>query len=729
MAVTLRRSRLLRRRWHARASSPHRALSLAAVTLGAIAAVCASAAPARADDPYAPGGVQRTLVIFAKYATPHCPIADGTCPASLGTIEAPRHTAKEWQALLTKWVNAYWQPASYGKTSFAIDVLVDADSPDGWFTAPASRQEYLNNGLGYSHDNFNDVTDAKAKPGISYPTRGFVGDVARFAIDRAVKKGWMTAKAAKSYTRLVVFDNVHDRAGQTAGGLLSFTPKSTGALVMSATVNAESFDDFDAISVLMHELGHQLGARAHYGDCTGPYLSPLVSSDAECLGSWDIMGYDSRYPHPTAYTRIDRGWLAPAQTATLPLGPTGFPATVVLAPVERAPAGRPSALRIPVGSSAGAPIFSGYHAECRQRIGGDEGPPGLASALGRLPDQIGVPSEGLLVTSVHEEALAVRLHPVHVVRPGFVNLDDAPLQPGQEVVAAALKLRIRFDGYEPLPGGDRACRVTVTYSPGPWTLVGLFPSAPRPGWAKDTTALSPDVADVPPTYPLPWPNLDPPGPIPMSPPWWGHVNRVAVRVHNWGTTPARRVVVSASSADRVTVPAECGAPPATPAATASVAAAAGQDAIASIPLRAPRGPTAQTNVTVRPPAGQIAAAGEAATNAFSFQYHRITRGRRSAVVSPLWVEADATCQEPATFTLRAATIPRGWQVSISTPHVTVAPGERRKIDVAVRAPAAIRQGTRVQIPINVLQTERLGREPAKRRAPRIAAPTSRSSGA
>ena len=81
---------------------------------GALACACGVAAPAaaRADDPYAPGGVQRTLVIFAKYATPYCPIEDGTCPPSLGSIETPRHTAKEWQALLTKWVNAYWRPAS-----------------------------------------------------------------------------------------------------------------------------------------------------------------------------------------------------------------------------------------------------------------------------------------------------------------------------------------------------------------------------------------------------------------------------------------------------------------------------------------------------------------------------------------------------------------------------------------------------------------------------------------
>src|SRR5215208_3053561 len=198
-----------------------------------------------------------------------------------------------------------------------------------------------------------------------YPIRGFVSDVARFAIDRAVEKGWTTAKAVKSHTRLVVFDNIHDRGGQTGGGLVAFTPKSTGALMMSATVLAESFADSDAVSVLLHELGHQLGARAHYGDCTGAYLSPLVSSDSECIGDWDIMGYDSRYPQPTAYTRIDRGWLTPAATATVPLGPTGFPATVVLrsvsvdacpssaASVWRTPYERLACLRRPIAVGAG----------------------------------------------------------------------------------------------------------------------------------------------------------------------------------------------------------------------------------------------------------------------------------------------------------------------------------------------------------------------------------------
>ena len=135
--------------------------------------------------------------------------------------------------------------------------------------------------------------------------------------------------------------------------------------MMSATVLAESFADSDAVSVLLHELGHQLGARAHYGDCTGAYLSPLVSSDSECIGDWDIMGYDSRYPQPTAYTRIDRGWLTPAATATVPLGPTGFPATVVLrsvsvdacpssaASVWRTPYERLACLRRPIAVGAG----------------------------------------------------------------------------------------------------------------------------------------------------------------------------------------------------------------------------------------------------------------------------------------------------------------------------------------------------------------------------------------
>jgi hypothetical protein len=359
-------------------------------------------------------------------------------------------------------------------------------------------------------------------------------------------------------------------------------------------------------------------------------------------------------------------------------------------------------------------LFTGYYAECRQRIGGDAGPPGLAAELGRDATAVGIVSEGLLITSVHEEALATGLHPVHVVRPGAAPIDQAALQPGQEFTAFPLKLHIRFDGYEPLAGGEPGCRVTVTYSPGPWTIVDIGSRPSVSSWPRDTIAVSPDIAAVPVTRPLPWPRVVPPGPIPIAAPWWGHSNRVAVHLHNWGTEPVRNVDVAVAVNDRVTVAAPCqaGTPPRAPLVRLSRIAAGG-DATAWVAAPPLHGLDAQIAIRLHPARRQMAAVAETARNAFAFQYHRANDRHRNAIRSKLWLSAPAGCREPQSFSVAAAAVPRGWQVSISAPHVVVAPGERKAVDVAVLPPPSARWGTQAQIPIDVLQLGKLDGEPGQ----------------
>ena len=161
-----------------------------------------------------------------------------------------------------------------------------------------------------------------------------------------------------------MMDNFHRRGGPTDGNgvPITYTPRvgSLGGIPLffpfSTTISvvAEGSSDADALSVMHHELTHQLGALDLYSQSPCP-LTPAGSpidrqsgDDSDCDGPWDHMALDySGHPGFGGYTRQALQWLNPD-----PLGPVvedvanTFSGTIALDPIEQ-PAGGKLIVQIP----------------------------------------------------------------------------------------------------------------------------------------------------------------------------------------------------------------------------------------------------------------------------------------------------------------------------------------------------------------------------------------------
>lgn len=679
--------------------------------LAAAGARPASAAPS-------PLGPQKVIFIPINLGTtldelcPYGQFAFGRpCPfdsQSAMVYQKPRHTAHEWDTLLNDYGRRYWQHATYGQAQVGFTVLENPNSADGWWKPPHAAQDYENNANFYVDNMF----------------WGYVEDPARGAIDAICANPspfyQYFCSILGQYDRIIVMTNKKARGGVTnsTDGIDTITVKTftQGKLAFTASLVNESYSDADALSAMMHEFGHQLGIPVHYGDCA-PWYTPKVQGVVECVGPWDIMGDDTYWTQPTGYSRFNRGWIAAQTTLTYALLTQPFSTLNLIRPVEVAPNGVPNLIRLAT-SVPNSINFYGYNLECRQRINGDEG---------LYPQSVGIPEEGLLITSVHEGTNMPSL--MHVVRPtfppGFANF--AALQPGESFTDAQRGLFIRLNGYAG-SGPDALCDVEVDYLAPPLTgPIVLWQNRVTPGPVSGFGSY-----DIGWNHPLPTGAAGgPSGGAPtdalaQAPLWPGHNNVLFVRAHTTGTLPVEGVSLDVSITQPALFSSECGSPGGErahrpgaglhPRRRAHPRHGAGPGDGRQVEL-GPVDPVkaASASLDFRPHGGSIgiqmvaptdAARGRDASNlvASRFDYQFFTSRNPQPQVTHFALSANDGCEADTSFRISPAVVPEGWTVSVSPEIAVLSPGKETAVTVVVRPPRGAQPGARADIGIAVQET-------------------------
>jgi M6 family metalloprotease-like protein len=635
-----------------------------------------------------PLGPQRVIVIPINLGTtldelcPHGPFAFGRpCPFNSTTVTAyrqPRHTAHEWDALLNDYGTRFWQLASYGQTQVGFTVLENPYSPDGWWTPPHPAQDYENNEDFY----------------VDHKWWAYVEDPARGAIDAVCAQPLpfyqYFCSILGQYDRIIVMTNRKERGGVTTGIPITVNTSTQGNLAFTASLVNEGYSDSGALSVIMHEFGHQLGIPVHYGDCS-PWYTPKTQGYVECVEAWDIMGADWYWTQPTGYSRLNRSWIAPQTTLTYALQTQPFSTLSLIRPVEVAPNGVPNLIRLPT-SLPNAVNFYGYHLECRQRINGDEG---------LYPQSTGIPEEGLLVTSVHEGTFAVVEAFMHVVRPTFPpgSPTFAALQPGESFTDAERGLFIRLNGYAG-SGVDALCDVEVDYLAPP--LVG-----PIVLWQNRVTPVPESGFG---SYDIGWNHPAPPGaaggaltePLAQAPLWPGHENLLVLRAHTTGTLPVNDAMLDVSITEPALFSSECGSPrrgeirqvelgPIDPV----------EGGYASLAFQPRRGSLGIQLVAPADPAS-----GRDASNVVGsrFAYKFFPAGNATPQQTRFALLANDDCEHKASFQVTPAVVPAGWNVTVQPEIATLAPGRKKFVTVVVWPPSGAQPGANADIGIAVAET-------------------------
>ena len=646
-------------------------------------AALAGAGPASAGP--SPSGPQKVLVILMNlgstlaelcpYQTP-CPVNP---KSDAPYYQPPRHTSGEWQTLLNNYAQPYWQLASYGQTQPQFTVL-DSLASNGWWKPPHAAADYYVNGDFYA--------DSKSF--------GFVEDTARGAIEAYCSYSNQICSSIAQYDRLIVMSNKKARGGVTSPGSLTVNTAYGDFLFATVSFVDESYSDADALSVILHEFGHQLGMPTHYGDCAPSYI-PAIQGPLECLGPWDIMAYDYGWPMPTGYSRLSRGWIDPQTTLSHDLlSGTPFSDLTFIRPVSQAPNGIPNLIRLSIGG-LDWPEFYGYFVECRKKVFGDEG---------LYPGSSGVPQEGLLVTSVHEFSVHNKINPtlpMHVVRkqvypPG--GLYTATLQPGESFTDAQLGLFVRLDGF----AGDDAepfCDVEVDYLTPPRTGPILL-------WQN---RVVPDAIhgfgsfDIGLNHPAP---PDDAGggasqPLPVDPPWTRHPNALVVRAHTTGTLPAENARLSVSITQPALFTSSCGTftdPSARDISLPPVDPAKGASAMVNFePRRGSLG--IQMFAPADPSTGRDAS--DVVSSRLAFQFFQA--GKLSRQRTHFTIRANDGCEGETLFHVSPSFVPEGWKVTVSPEIIAIAPGLQTDVAVTVTPPAGAQPGQNAEIGIDVLQAE------------------------
>jgi hypothetical protein len=112
------------------------------------------------------------------------------------------------------------------------------------------------------------------------------------------------------------------------------------------------------------------------------------------------------------------------------------------------------------------------------------------------------------------------------------------------------------------------------------------------------------------------------------------------------------------------------------------------------------GEAAAISVSFHSP-GQAVTNAETATTVLAFQTHRRgANGRSREARTTVMIAVPKSCSGPVAYALRPAILPSGWTVRIIGANQRIAPGQRRTVTIAVRAPK--RGAAATDLPISVL---------------------------
>jgi M6 family metalloprotease-like protein len=447
--------------------------------------------------------VDVVVVLFELTKQPACPTPD-SCepwwnPTELAKIGPPRHSASEYEPILNQLINDYYQKATYGQVYFSFHVLVNPNSNNGWWEAPGAVWEY-NQGRDIYMDGVQAAYDV-------------LGD------------------NLLNFDHFLVIQADHDHSGQTCCTHMptpyysfprDYVIDGKTFPLIGSWVSEESSDEGLA-AIASHELGHQLGAPDQYQDGTGPFTG---------MGPYDIMGWDWRFNHFGAWTKLDRGWISwTGNTTRLPCISGECEITATLDPLEYQ---GNNALLIPYDNR---PEFVGLMAECRQPINHDEN----------------IPQAGVLLTITNPYLDGSQFAIAQVTSPTHDFL-TATLKPG-DVYTNEIR-HIRVTNLSQL--GQETCTVraerltNLDRSPDPLILqypdeegVGIILNSSPYIW-NDTVINGYDFYPDSPAqdYKVPTISGDIWVPYGKSDPIWpGHPNNIHFLIHNGGLTPAYNIGV------------------------------------------------------------------------------------------------------------------------------------------------------------------------------------------
>jgi len=331
--------------------------------------------PGPANAELGPLGRQDILVIrmlVPPGSLPTDPVAQTVRDCYYGQVakytQTPRISAADLETRLTTDPNLseLYRSASYGKTRLTFTVLRNPNRADGWWPAPHTLVDYC-----------------FRLPDLFRGSGTMVHD--------AVTEIYQTAVYGRlvdpTFRRIAVLVSKVDTGGQgtripvvylfSIG--LGRSPETFTAALWNLQPN-----DTRLVSVLRHELGHELGLEDYYplDDPCPPYPSaPDPWWNRACVAPWDPMGYAEFGTEFSGYSRLQLGWLDGGadwgDVLTLPalLGAafTTRTWTLDLAPLEGTTAEigaattreKPRLLRIPVIPGRE------YDVECRRQVAFD----------------------------------------------------------------------------------------------------------------------------------------------------------------------------------------------------------------------------------------------------------------------------------------------------------------------------------------------------------------------
>lgn len=405
--------------------------------------------------------------------------------------------------ILNYQVNDFYNRSTFGKTTFRFETVSGGPS-NGWFPLPyrSDRPE----GFSVSHSQ----------------------DAIRLA-DPYVDFG--------NYNRVLVIDNHPRNFGQ--GSWWRWWTVSSGVEIMmmenglwvqkrlmtSTILHEGSAGNLPAIDfaahIAVHEMGHNLGCKEHYGNIT------IDGLQRDSVTPWSVMGMSPPWSAPThqmGWSKYERGWLvndnqngSRIRTITPP-----FNEIITIQPQEELYSNGVQLVLIPLMIPYQERFpFQGYTIENRARLNGDESIRQSGIVISMIDQSNTWPKEGIIV----------------VTNPNFpANMDEVPFRQNYSFRDNARNITITVVGQRsndfdvrvqyPMPSSLRPNPLVTPWRSPPWETVDIWFDSQRNGWNTyryvDAIGNPEGTGDAP---------------------WLNHDNRIYVRITNRGPGDASDVRV------------------------------------------------------------------------------------------------------------------------------------------------------------------------------------------
>lgn len=659
-------------------------------------------------------GPQKLLVIPLAHEHPGGPLFDCPPPDQTYGPICPPYSPTDLQTMLQNGLDAWYPTETYGQTTWQVRVLSDPNTPDHWWPAPHTLAQYGAKG----NNNFSSSIAS-------------VRDAGEPVLSQAIQDGVISLGDALQYHRFLVIDNWNHnsgRAGQTNsdGVPLTYDPAAfqvpgpfggqtqlpfvTTASIVSTEVTSPpqtGIDDF--LSVVRHELGHQLGEPDLYSQIPCPNQAPGAPVEtqsgaaSDCVGPWDHMALDFQgYPGFGLFTRMYLGWVDPDPLGTaVKYIDKSFTGTVTLDPLEK-PQGAPVGISISadLGAVAVARLFGvtgpykGFLVECRRRLGDDTGIPAEGVLVSYIDPTRGTDHPGDVARGASSQTASTAIlsdPPISTYTNGVygfsVRYVGATADGGCQV-AVNVPRAIRYPHVVPAVGWLSGISGSVglfgqSTSHSVFAGRGVMVNGPARGRATIARARATKIAPL----------------------IRGHLARIRFSYANEGTVRSRSGVALVSVTEPYTV-AVCGPQPdgRLIARVHLRSLRPGGLATARVAFRARSG--RPIGVTIRFPAGRNPSLQPGGVEREVVGFGTLRRGRGgklAAIGTTILVRSSRRCRGPVSLSASPLVLPPGWTVKVRGLSTPLLPGRQRSVSARIQAPRGARPQA-LDIPLAILAT-------------------------